>query len=360
MEEKVQRYIDKSREYKNKVIIIVVGNVKEVTKIDEDYVNGTSIVSEYYSLANYTKIVDALIREGFETICYYDEMDFIHDYLTHRIRNNYYKPFIVLNFAQKGLTHGRKSLIPLFCEMNKIAHTNSDPFTSSLVREKYYWNKIVSPHCEKDIQLFDPIHGWLSDRPLRGQKVIAKLEDQCSSMGLSEENCFVYNGDDTFIRALAEKYKNRVVVQKFISGQEVEFPFCYDGEDFFCLKPQGISLGDSYSMSDKILDYNSRKLHNYCFYNFDEYSPILCRTIEQEIKRIAIFLNIQGIGRIDCRIDSENKFYITDVNSNPHLIEIASPAESLRQMGFPDYSSLFNLLIGITIIRHPNQIEQYR
>lgn len=138
---KINNYIRKSKEYSKKVVIAIVGNAKEITKVDEDYTNGTSIVSEYYALQKFNQIVDTLKSEGFETISYYDEMDFIYDVLTHRIRNNYYKPIIVFNFAQKGIVHGRKSLIPLFCEMNSIIHTNSDPMVCSLTREKYFWYK---------------------------------------------------------------------------------------------------------------------------------------------------------------------------------------------------------------------------
>ncbi len=66
---------------------------------------------------------------------------------------------------------------------------------------------------------------------------------------------------------------------------------------------------------------------------------------------------MQGMGRIDCRINSLGEYYFTDINSNPHLIRIASPAEALRQSGFNNYSDLLDLLIGITVIRHPNQIK---
>lgn len=37
-----------------------MGNAKEITKVDEDYTNGTSIVSEYYALQKFNQIVDTL------------------------------------------------------------------------------------------------------------------------------------------------------------------------------------------------------------------------------------------------------------------------------------------------------------
>ena len=355
----IQKYIDLSKEVANKIIVVVVGNAREITQIKDDFGSGTSVVSEYYALHKFNQIVETLKENGFETLSYYDEMDFIQDYVTQRIRNNYYKPFIVLNFAQKGIVRGRKSLIPLFCEMNGIVHTNSDPFVCSLVREKYIWYKLLQDACPIcPTWIFDPKLGWLFDQPCDNEKVIAKLENQCSSMGVSDENVFFYSQEkDGFLKNLSKQYNSRIIVQKFIDGYEVEFPFCFDGEQAFCLKPQGILMNESEYLGNGILNYEVRKNHKYNFYNYDEFDPELAEEISACIVQTAKILDIQGIGRIDCRITSEKKFYITDINSNPHLIEIASPAEALRQSGFKSYADLINLLIGITITRHPNQIK---
>lgn len=60
------------------------------------------------------------------------------------------------------------------------------------------------------------------------------------------------------------------------------------------------------------------------------------------------------MGRIDFRLDNTFNFYVTDINSNPHLIEVASPSEALRQIGLNKYSDLMHLIIGVTLNRHPN------
>lgn len=359
LKQKIENYIKKSKDNAKNLVIAVVGNAKNITKVDDDFENGTSIVSEYYALQKYNQIVDTLKIEGFETISYYDEMDFIHDFLTKRIRNNYYKPIIVFNFAQKGIVHGRKSLIPLFCEMNNIIHTNSDPLACSLTREKYLWYKLLNDICPVcPTWVYDSKLKWILGKPSIGVKVIAKLENQCSSLGLQSDNVFEYSDEkDLFLDNLSQKYNGRVILQEFIEGYEVEFPFCYDGNDAFCLKPQGIKIKGKNFIGAKILDYDVRRTHSYEFYNFDDFNPALSNDISYNIIKIAKIMDIQGMGRIDCRINGEGKFFITDVNSNPHLIEIASPSESLRQIGFSKYSDLLNLIIGITITRHPNQIK---
>lgn len=353
---KVSQYISLSKSNIENVVIIVVGNAREITKDFTDFDDGTSVSSEYYALDKYRKIISTLRNEGFEVVPYYDEMDFIYDFLTHRLRNNYYKKMIVLNFAQKGVVHGRKSLVPLFCEMNNIMHTNCDPFATSFVREKYLWHKLLNgivPVC--DTWIYDHNLNWFDGKPKNGLKIITKLENQCSSMGIDENSVFEYSSEkDNYIHTLAKTYNSRIVAQKFIDGYEVEVPFFYDGKDFQCLKPQGISINGQEKIDGTYLDYTSRGNHLFDFYNFDEKFPDITNDIYSAVEMIAKIINIQGIGRIDFRIDGNFKFYVTDINSTPHLIEIASPAESLRQIGFAEYASLLHLLIGLTLSRHPN------
>lgn len=356
--QKIKEYISSSKQNTSEIVIIVVGNAREITKDFSDFTFGTTVVSEYYALERFKKIVTTFREEGFETIPYYDEMDFIYDYLTQRIRNNYYKRLVVFNFAQKGTVHGRKSLIPLFCEMNNIIHTNCDPFATSFVREKYIWYKLLkglAPVC--DTWIYDNSLGWFDGKPLIGTKVIAKLENQCSSMGIDDNSVFIYgNEQDAYLSKIAETYNSRVVVQNFIEGYEVEVPFIYDGKDFYSLKPQGISINKKIEIGDEFLDYNARGKHLFDFYDFDEKFPELAIKIVSAVEKIAKVIDIQGMGRIDFRVDFNLDFYVTDINSTPHLIEVASPAEALRKIGFKEYASLLHLIIGITLSRHPNQI----
>lgn len=352
----ITKYIDLSKNSVDELLIVVVGNAREITKDFSDFGVGTSVVSEYYALEKFRKIVTTLRDEGFETIPYYDEMDFIHDYLTHRLRNNYYKKIIVFNFAQKGIVHGRKSLVPLFCEMNNIMHTNSDPFVTSFTREKYFWYKLLKgivPVC--DTWIYDIFLGWFDGLPSEGDNVISKLENQCSSMGMDENSVFIYEpSKDKKLQELASTYKSRIIVQKFIAGYEVEVPFFCDNNYFQCLKPQGIIINNNTCVGSNFLDYNARGNHLFSFYNFDDKFPDITPAILSTTEKIARIMSIQGMGRIDFRLDKDFNFYVTDINSNPHLIEVASPSEALRQIGLNKYSDLMHLIIGVTLNRHPN------
>lgn len=124
--------------------------------------------------------------------------------------------------------------------------------------------------------VYDSKLKWILGKPSIGVKVIAKLENQCSSLGLQSDNVFEYSDEkDLFLDNLSQKYNGRVILQEFIEGYEVEFPFCYDGNDAFCLKPQGIKIKGKNFIGAKILDYDVRRTHSYEFYNFDDFNPAL-------------------------------------------------------------------------------------
>jgi D-alanine-D-alanine ligase len=352
----IENYIKQGNDNKDDFVIILLGNVKEITSNFSDYDFGTSVISEYYSLEKYKKILFGLRNIGYEVLCYFDEMDFISDYLTGKIRNNYYKKMIVFNFAQKGIVQGRKSLVPAFCDMNEIIHTNSNAFVSSLLREKYFWYKILKDKFKvAKGWLFDPIHKWIEGSPKKGTKVIAKLTNQCSSIGLTMDNIFeIDENSEGKLLGLSSRYSSQLIVQEFISGYEIETPFINDNKNTIVLPAVGISIDRDKCLGEKIIDYNTRKNHNFSSYKFFDRKNRLSSEINKIVANVAKLLSIEGFGRIDFRIDKNDRPYITDINGNPHLIEEASFMVSLGYLGINDYKDLLSLYIGVTISRHPS------
>ena len=356
IKDKIQNYIDIAKKFSDRYLVIVLGNVKGITTNYADFNNGTSVESEYYSLNQFNLIVNNLQKNNIETICYYDEMDFIYDFLNRRIRNNYTKKFIVLNFAQKGIVQGRKSLIPVFCEMNGILHTNSNGFASSFAREKFYWNlclKSIVP--TPDSWLYNK-HGWVLNCPPKGLKVIAKLPNQASSIGLdSDESIFAYSEDqDAYIKELSIRYNDSVIVQEFIYGKEAEVPVFYNGQDCFALPPAGILIDDEENLGNRFLNYQMRGNQGFKRYNLEQKNPALSNLLKSNTVKIAKFMDLQGICRIDYRINENGQPYVTDINCNPHLTATSCIAKSMGYLGFDNYEDTILALIGITISRHPN------
>lgn len=359
IKEKVENYINSIKANANDYLIIVLGNVKNVTKDFNDFKNGTSVVSDYYSLTQFNSITDCLLRNNLEVLPYFDEMDFIYDFLNKKVRNNYPKKFIVLNFSQKGTVQGRKSLIPVFCEMNDILHTNSNGFASSFAREKYYWNLCLKHFYDTpDSWAYDK-SGWLNGSPDDGTKIIVKLPNQSSSIGLeSSSSSFVYDkSKEDKVREIALRYGEAMLVQKFIAGMECEVPVFNDGKECFALPPAGIMLDNNENLDDKFLDYDIRGNQKYTRYNLMSKYPNIADKVKEIAVSISKFLDLQGICRIDFRIDKYCTPFVTDINCSPHLTQASCISKSMGYLGFTDYASTILALLGVTISRQTNGKE---
>lgn len=342
---------------KQKYSIFLVANVREKTKGFTDY-NGTSVISEFLTLNQYELIIETLRYSGFEVSSYFDETDFLKDCISNNFFRDKQKQIIVINTAQKGTAVGRKSLIPAFCDQNGLWHTNSNAYIVSLTRNKFHCDSILQANSFPVTKgyLFFSTTGWLYGRkPLEGEKVIAKLNGETSSIGLSKDNIFIYNNEkDEFIRQLSSTYNQPVLVQSFVTGYEVEVPVIINGDISEVVLPVGISVNDKKELDDTILDYEIRKNLQFNFYNFQAYNPKLANNLEQCTIEAVKLLGIEGFGRIDFRIDLNGKYFITDVAANPHLTKGMSFNYAFSENGM-QYQDMLEALIATTIYRYENR-----
>ena len=333
----------------NDTKIFLVSNIREKTENFSDY-DGTSVISEYLSLNQQELIVESLRSNGFETLCFFDEMDFIKSFLN----NNYYmdesKEKIVINTAQKGTSIGRKSLIPAFCDLYGVRHTNSNPYVVSLARNKYHCSCLLNSvglPTTTDC-LYMPNNGWLLNRePQVGTKVIVKLNYETSSIGLTSNNIFTYEkSKERFIRDIAKEFNQPVVVETFVEGYEVEVPIMI-GEETEVVLPVGITVNEEKNLGSDILDYTIRRDLKFGFYNFEEYNEQLSKRLEECTKNVVKLLGITGFGRVDFRIDYNNNIYVTDIATNPHITKGMSFYYACSQNGL-NYSQMLESLIALS------------
>lgn len=338
----------------NDYSIILVANVRERTTDFRDYC-GTSVISEFLTLTQYELIIDTLRNTGFEVSSYFDENEFIKDCISNEYFRNIGKQVIVINTAQKGTAVGRKSLIPAFCDLNGLWHSNSNAYIVSLTRNKYHCDSILKANgfpVTKEYWYF-PETGWfLGQCPTHGEKVIAKLNGETSSIGMSDENIFFYNNTkDDFIHNLATVYSQPVIVQSFIDGYEVEVPIIIDGNESEIVLPVGISVDGNICLKETILNYETRKNLKFGFYNYESFNRSISSKLEKCSKDVVKLLGIEGFGRVDFRIDMNGNYYITDIAANPHLTKGMSFNFAFEQNGM-GYQDMLETLIALTISRH--------
>lgn len=345
------------QEYTEKCSIILVANVREKTMGFTDY-TGTSVISEFLTLNQYELIIETLRASGFEVSSYFDETEFLKDCISNDFFRKSSKQIIVINTAQKGTAVGRKSLIPAFCDQNGLWHTNSNAYIVSLTRNKYHCDSILQANAFPVTKeyIYFPNSGWLSgNKPQLGEKIIAKLNGETSSIGLTSDNVFYYAPDkDMFIERLSQTYRQPVLVQSFVEGYEVEVPVIISGDIVEVVLPVGISVNNQSQLNDVILDYETRKNLHFGFYNFKSFNPKLSHKLEECTIEAVKLLGIEGFGRVDFRIDLDGNYYITDVAANPHLTKGMSFNYAFEQNDMK-YKNMLETLIAVTISRYNNK-----
>lgn len=353
MRENFKELISLAESCKNEIVIFFIANIKNKTKNYSDYAN-TSVDSEFLSEENYNKIINELVNQGFSVKCFFDEEDFISDCASKQYYKGLNKKIVVINSAQKGTSIGRKSLIPSFCDLCGYWYAGSNPYVCSLARDKFKTSCILENlgiPCAKSY-LYSYENGWLNGKkPLNNMIVIAKLNYEASSIGLTKNNCFVYSKErDSFINDLSTQYKQPVIVQEFIEGYEVEFPFI-KVDSILNTIPVNISLDKSKKMGKDFLTYNLRKIRQYSFGDFrlidSKTSEKLCDCSRTAIK----VLDLKGLCRIDFRINNNKEYYITDIATNPGYTQITSVNFAFSSMGF-DYGELLSIFIGAIIKKY--------
>lgn len=340
------------RNFRSKLLLILVANVEGKTNELDDYSN-TSVLSEYYTVTEYELISETYKKLGYELLNFFSEKDFMSAVINKNIHMSH-KNMFVINSAQTGIYIGRKSLIPAFCDYFKIMYTGSNPYVVSLCRDKFCTSAILNQYLTNhiDTYLYSANSGWIGNLcPRVGQKVIAKLNGESASIGLTQNNVFIYSPEsDRLINLLSQKYAQSVIVQPFISGYETELPVVIS-KLVLPLMPIGIQIDKTKLLGDKFLDYNARFYHTYDFYNFSNINYPLSEGLRINALQAAKLLGIEGFGRIDFRITPEGDFSISDIATNPHITMDSSYAFAFQELGY-SYSDMLSVFLGISLTKY--------
>ena len=289
--------------------------------------------TEYLSDGEFEQVVNLFSCLELNTEYFLDEDSFINYYykLPLEKRHN----IIVYNAAQSGTGAGRKSLIPAFCNMHNIICTGSDAYVVSLCRHKYHVNKLLSSLGIRVPETFLYKDGWLMNRcPAINTKIILKPIYESASIGIDDSSVMKYsNSCDEIISKKVKELNEPFIAQQFIDGYEVEFPTIVIKNKIIPLTPVGLSLNGTTKMNGEILNYKRIYEDNYRFFDFDKINGIdLCETTKNTVKS----LNMQGLCRVDFRVDNDDRFYVTDVSTNPHFVRHSSVHNAFKYLNLTE------------------------
>lgn len=335
----------------NNFLIIIIANIKGKT-IENDNYPDNSISAEFMTLNNFENIVETFRNIGFETTAYFDENDFIKESIKNNYWKEYHKKVIVYNTAQNGTQIGRKSLIPAFCYQNGITICGSNPYVVSLTRHKYHCDQLLNAsgiNTPKSFFFLGNDRWYMEKKPEDNMKVLAKLNYEASSIGMTKDNLFRYNDNKiAFLNKLSEFYRQPLDVQEYIEGYELEVPCIRDKNTIEAAFPVGIEYKGSSILKDVALTYDIRMKKDYTHYSFRNINAEISDSIEETAKLVMEYINIEGLGRVDFRVAPSGKYYVTDIAAHPGIGPASAFVYAFREYGH-SFSDLLKMMFMLTL-----------
>ena len=131
--------------------------------------------TERFSVEEFNEIYQGIVTAGYYIqSVYYNELDFISDYLDHPDR---FKNCLIYNLARNGLGDNKKTIIPAFCELVGLNYSTSSSLACTLCRNKYYFSTLFHAHNipVPASWLLDNNGNWVNGAPINHtSKVITK------------------------------------------------------------------------------------------------------------------------------------------------------------------------------------------
>lgn len=219
-----------------------------------------------------------------------------------------------------GFQRGRKALIPLVADSYGLMCANSDAYACALTLHKFHSFLVLAALGVSTPQTwhFDPSRGWIGDRPPTGLRVIVKSTYEAWSVGVTDESIFVVDeSSDRRVTEIAEQIGQAVTVQEFIPGSEVYVSILSCPERIVMPAVEAVitrAPGDPHAVMT--LDDNVRRGVGYRL--FDGPKELIDR-LGRDALTVFEGLQLQGLTRIDFRVDGDGRPWVIDVAVSPGL-----------------------------------------
>lgn len=300
--------------------------------------------SEFFSRREFAEIASALFYVfGFAKV-FYSEIDFIKFVLEENPNIN---ECYIYNFSRDGLSEGKKSLIPSFCDLYGFRYTGSNAFTISLIRNKWFFSQILFGHGIKVPENVLYQKETLNDiEKLMGQTIIVKNIFESASQGLSINNRLKL--DETYeskIDTLMRHMKTeKVLLQQYIAGLECEILVLQFKGKYYALEPIEIIIENN-----EFLDTLSSNLYSYSFMPLSEkVSSDTIQSLKQIAVKAASILNIKDYARFDFRLKGDQP-YLIDIAGTPYTIKHSSVAYLFENIMRLDYNDIYKVVMACCI-----------
>ena len=152
-----------------------------------------------------------------------------------------------------------------------------------------------------------------------------------------------------------KEFNQAALVEEFIKGNDVEVSIIGNDDDLLVLPIAKVNYKKLSEVSeDKIFCYESK--WNLKSKDYGDYARAnLPEEIEKKLKKLAVkiykIFDIKDYGRVDFRLNKDNKPYVIEVTANPGLSKVSSTPESAEWSNI-SYKKLINNIFESALKRY--------
>jgi D-alanine-D-alanine ligase len=301
-----------------------------------------------------TLMLDAFRSVGAFVELFHGEQPFIEALADNRLRSLPHALKVAYNgvgwgIAADGFKAGRKALIPLLADAYGLLCANSAPYPCVLTLNKFDSFLVLQALGVKTPRSwhFRPDSGWISGPPPAGTRVIAKSTYEAWSVGVTDDSVFFWDETgDARVAAVAEGIAQPVTVQQFIPGVEVYVPILSCPE-LVVTPPVEVVMAKAPGDPNAIMTADDN-LRRGSAYRLFEGSPALLLSLERSARRIFEIFGLEGLARIDFRIDDAGTPWVFDVAIEPAVESESSAYVSMAGYGF-DHAEFLRAVVAASL-----------
>lgn len=323
--------------------LFIIADIQEKTAKLTNYIAHASD-DEFFSRKEFAEIASALFYTfGFVKV-FYSELEFIEYVLKEKPLSD---ECYIYNFSRDGISEGKKSLIPSFCDLCGLRYTGSNAFTISLLRNKWFFSQVLlntevsTPKailCTKDTLKNAEI--------FLGETVIIKNVFESASQGLHIGNRILIEKDysNKIIGIIEQMNVKQVLLQQYIDGPECEVLVIQFRNRYYALEPVEIIIN-----GNDFLDSDISNSYSYSFRRLtDSMDSKIVSKIKHDAVKAATALNIKDYARFDFRINKKQP-YLIDIAGTPYTISHSSIAYLFEEIMHLEYNDIYKVIMACCI-----------
>jgi D-alanine-D-alanine ligase len=322
---------DQAIEVAPEVTLLFVTNIRDGDVVDIGP-DGISNVSQYYTRDQAEAIIRSFQELGVTVESYFSERDFIARVAE---RPSTPRAEIVYTTAEGGTGSGRRALIPAMCSLMRIPILNSGAHACALARHKLHANAVLRMFGVRapDAWQFGDGHWVGGRRPADGVRVIVKPAFESMCIGIDGDSTRVVDGTfDDFVRTRSEAFAQPVVVQDFVTGDEVGVPLIRIDKTY-ALQALEVRRTDGERFGSRPQTFEEHMRRDLVHVPY-ETEPAAYTAMQHAATVAFDAIGMSGVGRMDFRIDADGRPWLFDTNESPPPLAGTAFATAMQALGF--------------------------